>query len=741
VCGDIVLLKTGSKVPADVRLIETTDFAVNEALLTGESVAVKKHTDPVVEAAVLADRTSMVWMGTTVERGAASGVVVATGLLTEMGRIAALSSSEVNSKTPLQQRLQQLARTIGWVVFAVGGLLMVLGVINDIPFTIAFKTAVAVAVAAIPEGLVAALSVVLAVATTRILRQRGLVRTPLAAETLGSTTVVCTDKTGTLTEGIMQVQSAHIVGSNTVPLLTLALANEAVIEQQEVGTVIRGESTDQAKLNYAISQNSELTNARLHYLEQFFLPFDSTAKYIATFVTDPADPGVLRILVCGAPEVLLASSSVLGNGEVLGTSQQISLKAEHDTLARKGLRVIAVADRTVSIKEAPHDIAAARVLIHDLTFRGVYTLADPIRSDVIETLQETRAAGLRVVMVTGDHLLTASAIGATLGFRTAHEFIADGLYLDTLDDDALRRAVSRIEIYCRVTPEHKMRIVQAFLANGESVAMTGDGINDAPALRAADIGIATVSATDVTKEAADLVLLTNGLGTIAAAIREGRIAFDNIKKVALFLFSASFTELILILAAIFVAAPLPLTPVMILWANVIQDGLPTFSLAFERGEQDVMRRPPVPRRAPILDSDGRIIIFGTAVIRDGLLVGVYFFFLWGLSYPLLYAQTIMFAAIAINPLLYIFALRSFRQPIWRTGLRGNWFLLVASAFGLLLAGVAIYHPLFQRYLGTTALLPRHLGVILVVALFNVVVIELVKYVARNRTNPLRTASA
>ncbi|MFA5954800.1 MAG: HAD-IC family P-type ATPase [Patescibacteria group bacterium] len=729
--GDFVHLKAGAMIPADSRIIQTRDLETNEAILTGESTLVKKNTDPVSQKTPLADQSNMVWMGTVVERGSGQVVVVATGANTELGRIATLTALADNHLTPLQIRLRHLANRISIAVVAVGIIIISVGAFGGLGFFASFETAVAVAVAAIPEGLVAALSVVLAVSTTRILKQKGLVRQPIAAETLGSTTVICADKTGTLTEGVMKVEQAFLEGDHETALLALALANEAVSEKDGDSFVFRGGATDRAKLEFVLKENADLVQNRVRFSEVAFLPFTSHTKYIAAFVNDKEKPDALHCLVTGAPELLLTSSKFLGNAAVLKEEDRKNLLVLQERLASEGYRLIGIADRVLPRNTPVNHVTKLRALVSELHFRGIVALRDPIRSDVKETLAVTRKAGIRVLMITGDHLLTATAIGRELGFSTTtEESVVTGAFLDTLSDEQLRRVVHDVAIYCRVTAEHKLRIVRALMANGESVAMTGDGINDAPALRAADIGVATVSATDATKEAADLVLLNNGLSTITAAVKEGRITFDNIRKVTLFLLSASFTELILILGTLLLGLPLPLTPVMILWANMIQDGLPTFSLAFEPGEPNVMQRAPVGRTAPILTAQGQIIVFGTAIVRDLLLLAGFGYFAQRLGVDIPYARTIMFAIIAINPLLYIFSLRSLDRPIWVTGINGNRFLLFTTAGSLLIALATIYMPFFNYLLGTVPLVPSHLLFIVGVAVFDITTIEIVKRFTR-----------
>lgn len=730
--GDIVLLKTGQKVPADVRLIEAQDLTTGEALLTGESAPMRKNTEVVVESVGVSDRSNMAWMGSVVESGRGRAVVVATGANTELGKIAHLTQVADNLSTPLQQRLQSLARVISIVVVLAAVFIFVIGANGYLSFIEAFQTAVAVAVAAIPEGLLAALSVVLAVSTKRILGKQGLVRRPVAAETLGSTTVIVADKTGTLTEGEMRVEHEQFVGVPKQGLLALALANEAEMTMSEGKMLIHGEATDRAKLNYAIDKGLSWSDLQHDFVTVAELPFDQHLKVVAKFVQPRLRPSETHVYVSGAPEMVLKMCATMGEYEII-TENDISRFTDFvSSMAGQGYRLIAVAERAVTDPINPQDSASLKASLYDLNYRGVVALRDPIREDVKQTLLESRLAGVRVIMATGDHELTARAIGAELGFSTDVDAMLDGQVVENMDDIALAEAVRTLSICYRVNPEHKLRIVQALLKNGEAVAMTGDGVNDAPALKAADIGIAVAGATDVTKESADLVLLKNGLGTIVDAIREGRIAFDNIRKVTTFLLSGTFTAFIFVMMSFVLGTPLPLTAVMILWANLVENGLPTFGLAFERGERDVMERKPEPRDAAILNKESKLIIFLVSLLRDALLLGIFLGFYYYTEYPLPHIQTLLFAIISIDSLFYIYSIKSFHQPIWQEKFLDNYYLIAAVCVGVILAFAAIYTPMLNQALGTVPLPVKHIALVFVVTLFEIFMYEMVKFWYRMR---------
>ena len=735
--GDIIELKTGSKVPADARLLEIHHLDAGEAVLTGESAPVKKALTVVSPEAQIGDRHNMIWMGTTIEQGSGRAVVVATGAQTEIGKLAALTMDAADEITPLQERLRKLANVISLVVGISAVVIFLIGLFEGLAWIDVFTTAVAVAVSAIPEGLVAALSVVLAVSTQRILKRQGLVRRPIAAETLGSVTVICSDKTGTLTEGMMKVEKFMPDGDEQKALLSLALANEAVREDINGEYRIHGEATDRAKLDYALSHGLDLATVNAAYPRRAFLPFDSEAKYIAAWHDDVESPGSQKTIHCfvsGAPEILLEKSSQHGDGRLISESDRREIIKNIEDLAAHGYRLIGLAHKVISGEIDPDNDQALHQLVINLTWQGLVAVRDPIRADVKDTIRLTRRAGVRLIMVTGDHRLTAMAIGRELGFRTGTENVVEGLQLDQYSDDDLAKAIRRIDICVRVNPEHKLRIVKALLKNGEAVAMTGDGVNDAPALKAADIGVAVGSATDVTKEAADLVLLNDGLATIVGAIREGRIAFDNIKKVTVLLLSGSFTAFLLIMASLVLGLPLPLTAVQILWGNLVENGLPNFALAFEPGESDVMDRRPISRSAPVLDSAGKWIVFGIALLRDFLLIGVFYWYYVRWGGDLAYVRTIVFALLSTDSLFYIFSIKTFSQPIWREDFFDNWYLLFSIGLGFVMMIPAIYLPVMNRFLGTIPLSARDAAVVIGIALFDVCLIEVVKFYYNRRVD-------
>ena len=709
--GDVILIKNGMKIPADARLFSVKELFTDEALLTGESSPVKKNIEKISAEVPTAERKNMLFAGTSAEKGEGEAVVTATGKSTQIGEIAELTQKSHEDQTPLQERIARLGNFLSVIVLLAALIIVGVGVWEEFEFYQIFVTAVAVAVAAIPEGLPAAIAVILAISSKNIFQNNGLVKKLLAAETLGSVSVLLADKTGTLTEGRMKVEKIISKAASDRTLLALALANEALVERG----VVKGEATDQAKLEAFLDKGFDLKKILETLPRINFLPFDSSRKFLASFHTG-------RVFVSGAPEIVLSLSRDFPEKE--------EMRREFEELAKRGFRVIAAAEEDLPL--APEAVSGKgevelQRLVKNLTFLGLAVIRDPIRKEVKAAIAEVRGAGVRTIMFTGDHRLTAVTVGEELGFRTAAENVLEGTELDKISDEELRKKVGAIEIFARVDPKHKMRIAKAWKERGEAVAVTGDGINDAPALKFADIGIALNSGTDVTKEAADLVLVENSLATIVSAIRFGRAAFDNIRKVTIFLLSGSFTEIILILGALILRIPLPLTAAQILWTNLVEDGLPNFALAFEGADKNIMKRKPIKRAEPILDKKSRALAFAYGAITDLVLLAVFWLFLEFSKLPLEYVRTFIFAALGTDSLMYVFSLKSLDRPIFKTELWSNRYLLAAVALGFLMMGLAIYLPALNLVLKTTPLAPQHLVAIFVLGIFKIGLVELIKW--------------
>ncbi|OGF69145.1 hypothetical protein A3H65_00995 [Candidatus Giovannonibacteria bacterium RIFCSPLOWO2_02_FULL_45_14] len=724
--GDVVIIKSGMRVPADARLIKAKDLATNEALLTGESSSVKKNIEVISQKTGVADRKNMVFMGSSIERGEGEAIVVKTGKDTEIGAIALLTKESGEEITPLQEKIGSLGKFLSILVVIASIVIIVVGIYEKFNFYQIFITAVAVAVAAIPEGLPAAIAVVLAVASKNIFKNNGLVKKLLAAETLGSVSILLTDKTGTLTEGRMKVEK--IIAKDEGSMLSaLALANEAIIENDNGKIAVKGEATDRAKLEIFLEKGLDLKKILEVFPRVNFLPFDSARKIIASFHTAKNTHGeAVQVFITGEPEFILEKS--------INFSDKKDVLLECENLARKGFRVIAAAEEALPISSS--DISKKSEvelfnLVKHPTFLGLAVISDPIRADVKETVREVRSAGIKIIMLTGDHKLTARTIGQELGFSA--ENIMEGSELENISGRDMFSRIKDVEIFARVDPKHKILIAKAWKEKGEAVAMTGDGINDAPALKYADIGIALNSGTDVTKEASDLVLIDDGLSTIAQAIKYGRTAFDNIKKVVIYLLASSFTEITLVLGSLILRVPLPMTAVQILWTNIVQDGFPNFALAFEKGEDGIMRRKPMRRTDPILDKKARMLSFSFAAMTDIILLSIFYYFLEETSFPIEYIRTIIFTALGTSSLFYIFSIKSLNTPIYKTNLFDNNYLLFAVGIGFVMMTSAVYIPALNTILKTAPLHPVHVMLILALGIFKIILMELMKWFYNRKT--------
>lgn len=746
--GDIFFLKPGSRVPADGRLLESNNLKINESSLSGEWIAAEKSVDVLPDATPLADRDNMVYLGCVVESGWGKAVATATGIASEIGKIAQMVKETSEEKTPYQKKVAHLSKIIGFVIVAVSFLIFALGIAaKRDPFQM-FLTSVAVAVAAIPEGLPVAIAVVLALGMQRILKKRGLVRKMIAAETLGGTSIICTDKTGTLTEAKMEVAGIYTARrellsnggryaeelntngaeSHIRALKIAALTSEAFIENPDEALekwIIRGRPTDKALLLAAVQAGLNKKELNKEYPEIDRIPFDSLSKYSASLHKVSDEELVLYVL--GAPETILAMSASLdidGKEEILSEEKRKKLEAKFRELAGRGERVLATAYR--KIENWKLKIENLQDFCKNLVFVGFISLHDPLRKDAKEAIAICRKAGMRPIIVTGDHALTAKAIAAELGLPSGPENIIEGKELEALSEEQFRQRLEHIEIYARVEPAQKLRIIQAWQERGEVVAMTGDGVNDAPALKKADIGIALGSGTDVAKEASDLVLLTDNFSIIVAAVQEGRVIIDNIRKTVTLLVSQSFSEVILIGGSIIAGLPLPILPVQILWENFIEGSPQGIALAFEEKEKEVMKRKPEDPKSPLLTPQMKTIIFGFGIITALVVFGL-FLWLFYQGFPLAEIRTIIFAALAIDTFFYAFSCRNLRKNLWQYNPFSNFYLLGGIFFSALMLFSAIYLPPFQNLLHTVPLNLFAWLLLLGIGGLNVISIEAVKW--------------
>ncbi|HOK35544.1 MAG TPA: HAD-IC family P-type ATPase [Candidatus Pacearchaeota archaeon] len=733
--GDIILLKAGDKVPADGRLIEIHDLKINEAALTGEWLPATKKIDLLPENTPLADRDNMVYMGTVVEDGRGKAVVTEIGEKTEIGKISALVKETKEEKTPYQKKLANFSKIIGIIIGVICVGIFVEGMLTGGEFVEMFTTAVAVAVAGIPEGLPVAMTLILATGMQRIFQKKGLVRRLASAETLGSTSIICSDKTGTLTEAKMQVAEFYPQNKEKLAFKIAILSSEAFVENPEEPPEkwkIRGLPTERALVIAAAKKGIFQNQVSKDEEEIDEIPFGSEYKYSASLRKVVDDDYVLYVK--GAPEVLLEKSRYFEgeNGKELLTKEKIEeFQKKQKGLTSKGYRLLAVAYK--NLKEAP--LGLKHQDINGLTLVGIFSLEDPIREDAKEAIQACYQAGMRPIIVTGDHKLTAKAIAKKVGIKVGDENILEGNDLEKLSEEEFQKILPKIQIYARVEPRHKLRIIKAWQERGEVVAMTGDGINDAPALKQADVGVALGSGTDVAKEVADLVLLTDNFSVIVAAVEEGRAILDNIRKVITYLLSDSFTEVILVGASLFLGLPLPVIAVQILWVNLIEDGPLSLSLAFEPKEKDLMEQKPGGYNTPLLTREMRFLIFIIGIVTDLFLLGLFFWLMKYSGYELSHVRSIIFAGLALDSLFYIFSCRSLRKNIWNFNPFSNKFLNWALLLGVLMLLAGIYFPPLQTLLKTTPLNLFDWGLILGIGFLNILLIEATKwyFITRHKT--------
>lgn len=716
--GDIVLLESGVRIPADLRLVSATALQVDESLLTGESVPVTKTTEPVDAGVVLSDRSCMAYTGATVTAGRGAGVVVATGARTELGAIAGLMRAEAVSATPLQLRMDHFAKIIGVAVVAAALVAFMSGVALGESVEDMFLVAVALAVSAVPEGLPVAVTITLAVGVRRMARRNAIIRRLPAVETLGSTTVVGSDKTGTLTENRMTVQEIWTPGhkfrlSGGAPdgeflerdepaviederalhltLLAGVLTNEADLHWSDSELTTTGDPTEVALLLSALTAGLEPGAVRTAYPTFAEIPFEPVQQYSAS-VRNRHERHV--VFVKGAPERVLGmcTEMLTDHGPVAVDVETISSAARG--LAARGQRVLAFAHRELA---EPLTRASDVGEPEGLVFVGLQAMIDPPRAGVKDSIGACQTAGIRVVMITGDHVDTARAIADELGIDGTDEALT-GAGLADLDDDALAECVENVSVYARVSPEDKLRIVRALQARGDVVAVTGDGVNDAPALKAAEIGIAMGDkGTDVAREASEMVLADDNFVSITAAVEEGRVTFDNIRKVTFFLVSTGAAEITAILVAVWLQWPLILLPAQLLWLNLVTNGLQDVALAFEPAERGVLRRPPRRPGGGVLDRLmwERVALAGL-VMGAGMLV----LFRWELDTTdsLIRAQTVALTTMVVYQVFQAGNARSETESVLRRNPFSNRFLFVATTAALSIHVAALYLPPTQYVL-------------------------------------------
>lgn len=795
--GDIVFLEAGNYVPADLRLTEAVNLRIDEASLTGESVAVEKQAEVVLpEETGLGDRVNSAYMGTIVTYGRGKGVVTATGMETQLGRIAELIQAYEEEATPLQRRLDQLGRWLGTAALVICGIVFLETLVADTNLGLLFQagpaayfreyldsvvelflTAVSLAIAAVPEGLPAVVTICLALGMREMVRRNALIRRLPAVETLGSATAICSDKTGTLTQNQMTVVRLYVgdmrvdvTGEGYQPtggffadgrpinphdypdLLALLrgglLCSDAQLEKDGDGYRMVGDPTEGALVVAAAKAGLWREEVEALWPRVGEIPFDSDRKRMATVHRmdgrpprgpEGERPGGYVVFVKGAPDsVLPRCTHILENGisVPMTSARRAHIENINRDLGREALRVLAVACRL--LPEEAGDIVRSQdpdQVETNLTFIGLVAMRDPARPEVRPAVEKARRAGIRTLMITGDYADTARAIAQDIGLLRPGGKVVTGAELDGMSDEELREQIEEIDVFARVSPQHKVRIVEALKARGHVVAMTGDGVNDAPALKRADIGVAMgITGTDVTKEVAEMVLTDDNYASIVAAIEQGRVIYSNIRKFVFYLLSANIAEILTIFLATLMGYLPPLTPIQLLWINLLTDGAPALALGMEKGDPDIMDQPPRPPKEPVIN---RPMLRGIALISLSLTAVVLAAFLmeyrWG-GGDMTLARTMAFAALALGELPLAYAIRSERYPLLRVGVFSNRYMQYAVAASVVLMLAAIYVPFLQPIFDTVPLGLREWAVLLPLIFVPAIVAEVNKALSRYRAH-------
>jgi Ca2+-transporting ATPase len=730
--GDVVILEAGNIVPADLRLLGSEELQADESALTGEAHAVDKDIVPLDDAELpLGDRLNLAYKNSLITRGRGQGVVVATGLETEIGHIAQLLETETSARTPLQIRLARFGRYLALAVLAICAVVFVAGVLQGQPLLLMLLTAVSLAVAAIPEALPAVVTISLALGARKLIRHHALVRNLPAVETLGSVTYICADKTGTLTENRMTVEVLFAAGERKTALS----ANDAS-PWQELGQALALNNDVAAKDGKPTGDPTELALYRAASqggfdkasLEQQMprldeIPFDSERKLMTTL--HPLAQGVVAYIK-GAPEQVVAQCTAVQGSDAMQPLDAQAILAEAENLAREGYRVLAVARREFAAQ--PEEMQPERVE-RQLVFIGLVALIDPPRPEVPQAVADCLSAGITPVMITGDHPGTAMAIAHRLGIiASGEQAVLTGAQLAKLSDAQFAAQVESIRVYARVSPRQKLRIVKALQANGEFVAMTGDGVNDAPALKRAGIGVAMgKKGTDVAREASDMVLLDDDFATIVHAIRAGRRIFDNIRKFIKYTMSSNSGEIWTLFLAPFLGLPIPLLPIHILWINLVTDGLPGLAFSAEPAEPNIMQRKPRPPEENIFAHGMWQHIIWLGLFVGGISIASQ---AWAIARDAAYWQTVVFTVLTISQLFHSLAVRSESASLFRLGLFSNLPMLGAVSLTVLLQLAVIYTPFLNAIFHTQPLPLYDLLVCFVLSSTVLVAVEIEKWLVR-----------
>lgn len=746
--GDIIILRAGDRVPADGRILESRMLRVNEAMLTGESKLITKDASITISSeAEIGDRLNMVFMGSVVEQGLAKVLVLETGARTQYGDIITLLKDTEEEPTPLQLATVSLSKIIGTGIFVVTTVIVLEGYLTGRSLSEIFEVALALFVSGIPEGLLPAITIVLALGMRRILKQKGLVRRLGSTETLGGVTVICTDKTGTLTEGKMAVTGIitadEEVSSETIAsvhdsrqtfsesvrqsVLAGLFSNDAFIENPGAlpsDLIIRGTITEQALLHVATKFGFDKYREESKRSTLDKILFSSEHKYSASLrkVSDTQ----AELYVIGAPEQIIKRVRNIfldGKDESIQTSlayQNILLKLEK--AVAQGFRVVASAYRTFPKNTSYTDL---HEMVDKLTLLGFIILTDPVRADVAAAFAETKRAGIRTVVVTGDHRQTATVVAEKVGFDINPQHILEGHEIEGMSDEVLQERSKTIALYARVSPRHKLRIVHALQKNNEVVAMFGDGVNDAPALKAADIGVAVGTQVDAVREVADLVLLDSGFNTIVKAVEQGRIIFNNIRKVFLYLIVQDFSQFFLFTLAILLGLPLPLIATQLFLASLVESGLPNLALTVEQENDGIMSDPPRAPRSSILDRPSLIWMISVFMI-SGTCATLFFYFMLKITGDIDITRTMVFIWMCFESLFLVFAVRSLKKPLIRKDIFSNRFLTISVVISFAMVLAALYVPVFQKLFSTQPLSLSLWAVVFCVSATQVLIIDALK---------------
>ncbi len=752
--GDIVFLETGSFIPADLRVIEAHNLRIDESTLTGESIPVEKNTEKILEKLPISDQTNMAFMGTTVVYGRGKALVVETGMRSELGKIAELIETGKKEETPLEKRFKEIGRVLAAIAIVICFTIFIAGIFRGEKLINMILTSVSLAVAAVPESLPAVITIVLSLGAYRMAKRNAIVRKLPAVETLGSITAICSDKTGTLTQNKMVVENIYVPnklykisgmgyepkgdftyeGKKIDPLeiedlkttlIAAALCNDAYIKYDGKEWKVIGDTTEGALLTSSLKAGLNKEEIEKEYPRLKEIPFNSKRKRMTTI--HKIKDGEFIAFIKGALDDILMLSNTYGtlSKELPYSERQRILKLSKDQ-AGGGMRVLGFA--YIKLPELP-TLLKPEEIERDLTFLGFASMADPPRPEVKESIEICKKAGIKPVMVTGDHKLTGLAIGRELSLARDERDIITGIDLEALSEDDLLQRINDTKIFARVSPEHKIRIIETLWKKGHIVAMTGDGVNDAPALKRADIGVAMgISGTDVAKEAGDIVLADDNFATIVAAIEEGRRIYDNIKKFIRYMISTNSGEVFTMFFSIILGLPLPLLPLQILWVNLVTDSFPALALGIEEKEKDIMLRPPRKPKETIFDRNMIISILGIGILMTISTLSIFKIGL--IQGSLLKARTMAFSVLALLQMAHVLNCRSEKVSIFRLGLFSNIYLTLAIALTFILQGLLIYVPFLNNIFKTAPLSGLEIFMVISFSITPIIVVEIRKLISK-----------